>query len=378
MPRQRERFLLKEEDRRRGRSSGAIGCAGFGFLVAAIIAVVWRINDSGPPPAELVRPVLWFVAFLLLPLAAGLFLRFRPRHYVDVDVPAGTATVIQGKAEPRRVLLAEAGPLHHVVEERQVRSGKTWRTALFHVVRPAGLSGLVVHESEDELQARRQAESRARAWGVPYVLPSGEVRTPEELDVPLFQRLGDDEDARAPLPPKPGSALSVAWRDGGYEIETTYRPRIDWARLVVTGVAPLGFAGWVLWQLFPILGTRTDGGSGDDPVVAYVFPALAVLLLGGLLKFVAPIVGGALRTWLRSYRLPTIRVSPEGVRYRGRTVPLREIEEVELARGAACRVVSDRRILEIDADFCSGSEHDRLRHELRRLVIEAGQQTPLA
>lgn len=369
---------MQEEERRRARGSGAVGCAGLGFLFATAIAVVWRLNDSGPPPPELLRPWLWFVAVLLLFLAAGLFVRLRPRHFVAIDVPAGTATIVRGRAEPRHVPLGEAGPLRHTVEERQVRSGKTWRNAFFHVVRACGLDGLLVHESEDELEARRAAESRSRAWGSPYVLPSGETRTPEELDVPLFQRLGGDEQAIAPLPPAAGSALSVAWREEGYEISTSYRPKVDTAKLALQLLPPLAVAGYAFWRLPPGFLTGAFAGEGGDPVADAVLTALNVLVPAVFLLILVPGLRTAWRAWRRAVRPPTIRVSAAGVRYRGQTVPLPAVEEIERARGAACRVVSDERLLVIDADFCNPSEYEWLSHELRRLVIEAGQRSPLA
>lgn len=372
----RERFLLIEEGRRRARGNGAIGCAGVGLLFALAAAAIALLHDASPPPGALLRPFVGFVLFVLLVGLVGLLVRLLPRHYVDVDVAAGAATIVWGDEPPRQVPLREAGPLRHVVEERQVKSGKSWRTALFHVVRPLGLDGVVVHESEDELDARRAAEARARAWGVAYVLPTGETRTPEELDVPLFQRLGGDEDAKAPLPPAPGSHLSVSWKEEGYEIATSFQPKVEWAQIAVKTLVPLAALGWGLWNVLPLFFSRPEAADRDDPVAEFVFPVLAVVVFGALVRLVVPGIVSALRPWRRAARPPTIRVSAKGVSYGGRTVPLRAIEEIEPARGAACRLVSDERILVVDADFCDAAEHASLRHELRRLVIEAGQQLP--
>ena len=372
----RERFLLSEEGRRRLLGSGAIGCAAVGFLFAIAATAVVRFHEAGPAPSELLRPFLGFLGLLFLVLLGGLLVNLRPRYHVDVDVAAGSATIVRGDAPPRIVPLREAGPLRHFVEKRQVRSGKSWRTAVFHVVRPLGLDGVVVHESEDELAARRAAESRARAWGVPYVLPSGESRAPEELDVPLYQRLGGDEGAMAPLPAAPGSHLSVAWKEEGYEISSSYRPKVEWPQLAIRVLAPLALLGWGLWNVLPILVSRPEQAVRPDPFAENVFSVLAVGVFCAMLWLVVPAIARTIRPLRRSARPPTIVVSANGVRYRGRTVPLRAVEEVEPAPGAACRLVSDERILVVDADFCDSREHAWLRHELRRLVIETGQRLP--
>jgi hypothetical protein len=199
---------------------------------------------------------------------------------------------------------------------------------------------------------------------------------PEELDVPLFQRLGGDEDAKAPLPPAPGSHLSVSWKEEGYEISTSYKPKVEWAQVALKALVPLAALGWGLWHVLPLFFSRPEAAGRADPVAEIVFPVQTVVVFGTLLRLIVPGIASALRPWRRAARPPTIRVSAKGVRYGGRTVPLRAIEEIEPSRGAACRLVTDERILVVDADFCDAAEHAWLRHELRRLVIEAGQQLP--
>ncbi len=201
--------------------------AGIGFAAAFVAAAIFRLGDHGPVPPELLRPFAGFVGLLLLVLGAGLWTRLRPRHFVAVDTAAGTAAFVRGGTVHRQVALPDVGPLRHTVQNRQVGSGKSRRNAVFHVGRSEPFPELLICESEDELATRRSLESHARAWKVPYVKPTGERRSPEELDVPLFQRIGSDEAVTTPLPRRPDSKLEVAWKDGGHEISTSYRPATD-------------------------------------------------------------------------------------------------------------------------------------------------------
>lgn len=104
----------------------------------------------------------------------------------------------------------------------------------------------------------------------------------------------------------------------------------------------------------------------DTPAFDRLIVVLLVLFLfaGGLYEVV--------KSWLRTHRPPVIRISTAGFQYRGKTIPLRSIEDVARAPRAVCRVVSDARIVEVERDFCEPSEREWLRHEIRRLVIEAG------
>lgn len=364
-----ERFLLAVEKRRRSRTTAGLLLAGLGLLIALVTGVVYRLNDPGPPPPELLRPFVAYLAVLLLLLGLALWARLHPLSFVRVDPAAGTVTVVRKGIVLRDAPLPEVGPLRHTVERRRVKSGKTTRIATLHVARSEPFPELLIVESEDELVTRRALESRAKAWGVPYVKPTGESRSPEELDVPIFQRLGGDEAVTSPLPRTPNSMLEIAWKDGGYEISTSFRPPIERVRLVLSLLVPAVLV--VLVALVfrePVLGLV----RADVPTPFRVFGGLV------LLSAFAPGVLLLAKGWLRSIRPPVIRISAETFRFRGKTLPLRSVEEVERVPGAACRLVSDKRIVEIDADFCEPFEHAWLHHEVRRLVIEAGLRTPAA
>lgn len=366
----RERFLLKEEERRKNRATAALVLGGLGLVVAGLAVGAWYLatdlREPGPPPPGILRLLAILVAPSLLVMGAGLLARFRPRHYVSVDPVVGTATFVRNGAVSREVPLSEVGPLRHVVRTRRVRDGDAERLATFHLARSEPFPELLLCESEDELETRRSLEAHARAWKVPYVRPTGERRGPEELGVPVFQRLASDEAVTTPLPQRPDSKLVVGWKDGGYEISTSYRPTVDRVRLFLALLVPPVLVGWLLRHLFlDALGSETPAPLRIAAPLVFASSFLPGVVLG-------------VKAWRRSRRPPVIRVAPDGVRTRGAALPLASIEEVERIPGAVCRLVSDERIVTIDADFCEASEHEWLHHELRRLVVQVGQQTPLA
>jgi hypothetical protein len=289
--------------------------------------------------------------------------RLAPRNFVSVDAASGTVTIARGRKR-RELPLAEIGPLRHALEERRVKTGKSWTTVVFHVARSEPHPEIRIFESEDELETRRALEKRAKAWHLPYVKPTGEKRAPEELDLPVFQRLAADTAVTTALPQKEDSNLAVAWKDDGHEIRTSYRPPVDRKRILLLTIGPPLLLAFLfrepLWELV----------REETPAPLRVLVGLFVLLafLPGALA--------AAKSWLRRSRPPVLRITAEGVRYRGKTLPLRSIEDVERIPRAVCRFVSDRRIVEVEGDFCDPSEREWLHHEIRRLVIEAGRRSP--
>lgn len=353
----RERFPLREEERRRAWAGTASMVAGIGAaaLVAAYVGV--RLTTAGQVLHEYLRLILPAAVPILLVLGVGLWVRLRPRHYVEVDPSRGMVTVFRDGEVRRRVPLSGIGPLRQTREERVVRRGKRDVTVTFHVARSGTLRELCLHASEDEAATRRVLESRAKAWNLPYVTATRETRGPEELDVPIHDRLVDDEAARTHLPQRAGSRLTVHWTGSGYEITTSYAPPVDRKRILWMFLAP---AGVLVANFFVFL----DLLDPEVPAFYRVFLALVVvwLLSAGPHEVV--------KRWRRIHRPPVIRISPAGFEFRGERIPLRSIEDVARAPGAVCRVVSDERIVEVEGDFCEPSERDWLRHEIRRLVIE--------
>jgi len=298
-------------------------------------------------------------------LAAGLRVRLAPRHYASVDAASGTVTLARGR-QRQELPLAGIGPLRHALEERRVKRGNSWTTVVFHVARSEPHPQVRIFESEDELATRKSLETHAKAWNLPYVKPSGETRTPEELDLPVFQRLAADAAVTTALPQKERSSLTVEWRNDGYEVRTSYRPPVDRTRILLLTIGPLLLAAFFFRE--PLRDLVREG----TPVLLRVLAGSVVLLL------VLPGAIAAARSWLRRSRPPVLRIAADGVKFRGKTLPLRSIEEVERVPGAVCRLVSDARIVEVEGDFCAPFEREWLHHEIRRLVVEVGQRAPVA
>ena len=353
----RERFPLREEERRRACAGSACLIAGIGAAVLAAAYVSVRLTAAGPVLPEYLRLILPAAVPILLVFGAGLFVRLRPRHFVEVDPLRGMVTVFRNGEVQRRVPLSGIGPLRHSREERVVKRGKEDVTVTLHVARSSSLRELCLHASEDEAATRRVLESRAKAWNLPYLTATRETRSPEELDVPIHERLADDAAARTPLPPKAGSRLAVTWTGSGFEITTAYAPPFSWKKLLPLFLLPFGLVAAKFYVFVDLFDT-------EQPAIYRLFLALVALLMFST----APLI--AWKRWLRIHRPPVIRISAAGFEFRGRTIPLRSIEDVARAPGAVCRVVSDERIVEVEGDFCEPSERDWLRHEIRRLVIE--------
>lgn len=351
----RDRFLSREEEFRRECANAALIFAGIGAVTLVAMYAMSRLTGDGSILHDFVR--VFFpaaAAILVVLLGVGLFLRARPRHYVEVDRALGMVTVIREGEVARSVPLSAIGPLRHSIEERDTGKG---RTATYHVARSGAIRELLIHASKSESAARHALETYAKAWNLPYVTATRETRNPEELDVPIHERLKDDEAARTHLPQRAGSRLTVTWTGGGYEIATAYAPPLDrkailWAVLV----PPASLAG-LIWPVVDLFDPET-------PALFRVFIAILWLFVLSL----GPIA--AARRWRRIRRPPVIRISADGFQFRGNSIPLRSIEDVARAPGAVCNVVSDERIVTVEGDFCEPSERDWLRNEIRRLVIE--------
>ncbi len=339
--------------------------AGIGAAALVVAFVIVRLAVAGPVLAEYVRLTVPAAVPILLVLGVGLYVRLRPRHYVEVDTARGMVTVFRDGEVRRRLPLSGIGPLRQSREERLSENRRDSVPRTVHVARSGPLRELCLHASEDEAATRRVLEAYAKAWKLPYESATRETRSPEELDVPIHERLANDEAARTPLPQRAGSSLTVTWNGSGYEITTSYAPPVHRKKILMLFLVPLGSLAATFYVFIDLL----------DPETPAFFRLLTVLLV---LMALTPGPFAVVERWLRIHRPPVIGISPAGFQFRGKTIPLPSIEDVARAPGAVCRVVSDERIVEVEGDFCEPSERDWLRGEIRRLLIEFGTRADVA
>lgn len=173
----RERFPLREEERRRARAGTASLFAGIGAATLVVAFVLVRLAVAGPVLSEYVRLTVPAAVPILLVLGVGLYVRLRPRHYVEVDTARGMVTVFRDGEVWCRLPLSGIGPLRQSREERLSENRRDSVPRTVHVARSGPLR-LRLHASEDEAATRRVLEAYAKAWKLPYESATRETRSP--------------------------------------------------------------------------------------------------------------------------------------------------------------------------------------------------------
>jgi hypothetical protein len=212
-------------------------------------------------------------------------------------------------------------------------------------------------------KARRRMEKMARAWGVPSRSLGGTVRRPDQLDLPLHERLRDDADAgkESPLPPESG--IRIEPLSLGYAMHSTLR---SWTHLASSaGVLIVGL--YVAVRSSPLAAIAEARESHD------LFPQI---LLGGFAVIALAFLGMVV-TGVRDAFFPgTVRITDRGVSYRFSRMAFREIEE--LIASHPIELIGDRRTLKLGQTFCKPGAVKTVAHELQRLIIEVAEANPHA
>src|SRR5262249_13332760 len=155
-------------------------------------------------------------------------------------------------------------------------------------------------------------------------------RGPDELDVPLHDRLRGDAKARKPAPLRPDWGVTIEPLSLGYAIRSTNRA---WRPALTSGLI-VGVLGWGLH-----LALRTDFLSSalhdKDPMGSVLLAGFALVGL-----FMA---GLALQGVRDSFFPGAVLVTDRGVSYRFARMPFREIEEITSAY--RIEIIGDRRSL---------------------------------
>ena len=342
-----ERVLTDDSRSRRG-------CGWVLMLVGGLLAAG---AAGGMLAARLVSiGAIIFIVVLLGVVALGLRFVFKPSDYVDVDLDARTFVHVRDHQRRDERLLDSLGTLVVSQRSRTVKTKNGTRTIIEYAVHPEGRADLDFRVVTDRGEARVILETLARRWKLPSCSWGGEVRQPGELDIPLHERLLFRKERRTPVELRPEWNLRIDLLSPGYAIVSSHR---DWSALApaVVLVVPFGIVGYV----FARSGLFANLRSPDRDLVDLIFGGLGLLVVLGLAGYVARL--------LRDVLSPgAIRVTPEGITYRGRRMPFGEIEEIIGA--LSVESVGDRRLLKVPSTFCPPEAVPSLCSEIERMILE--------
>lgn len=302
-------------------------------------------------------------------LVAGIFYMgwrlTRPRDLFDIDLQNRTYTAIRNGVKAGSGPLDALGPLE--VHRRAVTMGtaRDPRTRISYVVTAAAHSKVDLYSSGTAGKARRKMESLARAWHLSCRSLGGAVRGPDELDVPLFERLREDAEARKPADLRPDWGVRIEALSLGYAMRSTLR-----------SYAPLRTSGFILLAALFIV--FRGGTSGLRMILASLQDEAGDLMtqvLCGLFGIMMLVFLWMIATGVRDTFFPgTISITDRGVSYRGSRIAFRQIEEVTATH--PIEVIGDRKSLTLGDTFCSPGATKSVAHEIQRLIIEVAEANP--
>lgn len=317
----------------------AVGAAG-GMLAARVLSV---------------GSIIVIVALLGV-VALGLRFVFKPSDYIDVELDARTYVHVRDHQRRDERPLDSLGALKVSQRSRTVKTKNGTREIIEYAVHPEGRADLDFRVVKDRGEARVILETLARRWKLPSCSWGGDVRQPGELDIPLHERLMFRKERRTPVELRPEWNLRIEPLSPGYAIVSSHRDWISLAPAVVM-VVPLGIVGYVFAQSGLLANLR----SPDRDLVDLIFGGLGLLVVLGIAGYVAKL--------LRDVFLPgEIRVTQEGISYRGRRMAFYEIEEIIGA--VSVELVGDRRLLKVPSTFCPPEAVSSLCSEIERLILE--------
>jgi len=347
------RFLLRPETARRafGRIFIMVG------TVLLIVSGLIFWHGSGPAAggftALALAATLTFFAVRLL----------RPRYFIEVDQIARSVSFVEEARLQRKFALPDLGPLE--ISHRTMTIRRKYGNQVIHIydVRSGTHRDIIFMEFPTETRARRFAESMARTLNLPVQSLGREVRSPDQLDVPLHVRLRGDSAVLTPAIRPPNSDLDVVNLSPGYEIRTRYRVRKPLFLALAAGVLPAIVFPWLAAQYDLFSRLRAGQLDGGDWMLLGIAAACFVPALIGVAQGVRD-----------AFAPGTIVVTPEEVQYRQKRIPIESIEEIDGFPERTPRLITDRGVIEISRHFCREADRSYLHHELRRFVVEMGRR----
>jgi hypothetical protein len=348
-----ERFLPDVE---RTRWQGGWFFVSLGGLAAA--ALLWRAVAVGR--ANTTSLVLFAMAGALA--AWGLRLILIRDEAVEVDLDKRTYVLTRDGRPAAARALDELGPLVTYVRGREGRSGNEY------AVRSSAVSDLAFFVAGTPEKARRHMEDLARRWRLSCQFLDRAVRTAEDLDKPLHERLCGSASAD-PAPLRPEWRLRIDELKPGYALVSTNRsfaPFTESASILVALVSIFGLGSVVTLpsKLRDTMGEMREM-LGDE------FGKVLLGLGGVVLVVMAFQIARALRDAL----FPgTLRVTPDGVCYRRRRLAFDDIEEV--MGGPPIEILGDRGKLRLSASFCPAEARGAVVAEIQGLIVAVAPHAP--
>ena len=348
-----QRFLGDVDRTRRGAGWIFMAvAAGLAAWIASIEIRAGNVNGTG------------LVFYVLLGGLAYLGWRLvQPKDFFEIDVVERTYSVMRHGTKSGAGKLDALGPLEVKERVRVIGTGNNQKTRIEYIVTAAVHSKVDLYSMTTAGKARRKMEALARAWRLPCRSFGGAVRGPDELDVPLHERLRDDPNARRPAELRPEWSVRIEPLSLGYAMHSTVR---SWAPLRASAFI-LVVALFVFSRVFRTGVMASLPESGD----------LMGQVLLGLMGVVVLVFLWMVFTGVRDTFFPgTVRVTDRGVSYRWSRMPFRQIEEVTTT--FPIELIGDRRSLRLGDTFCSRVAAKAVAHEIQRLIIEVAEANPHA
>ena len=350
-----QRFL-PDVDRTRWR-------AGWLFLIVGGLgagALLWAAASAGR---------VTIAMLVLLALAAGLAawgrrLALKPDVVLEVDLGTRAYALLREGRRAAAGPLDELAPLVASVRTRVTGTGRSSRTVTEYVVKPTAHSKVDLYVTRTPEAARRKMEALARAWRLSCRSMGGGVRAAEDLDKALHERLRGST-AKEPVALRPEWNLRIDELKPGYALVSSNR---SWASVQqgwAIFVALVGAVGLGSVVALPSNARDTVREMKGD-VLGQVFLALGAV--------VAVVIVVEIAKAFRDVLHPgAVRVTPEGVSYRGKRLRFRDVEEV--TSGYRIQILGDRRKLRLSPSFCPPEAQAAVVAELQRMIVAIG---PLA
>src|SRR4051812_32524683 len=244
-----------------------------------------------------------FAAILAGLFALGYWFAFKVRELFAIDVEQRTYALTEDGKPAASGALDDLGPLQVQHRTRTVGVSGKQSTRVEFVVHGKAHKHVDLYVEKTAGQARRRMEALAKAWRLPCRSLGGAVRGPDELDVPLHDRLRDDGKARTPAKLASEWGITIEPLSLGYAIRSRYR---SWSPLG-TSAFILAVGGFILSR-FARTGFITTALHEEDP--------LGRVLVGGFVVVCLVMLWLAIQGVRDTFFPGTVRVTDRGVSYR--------------------------------------------------------------